>query len=183
VPDSWRSRAIFGVLSLLLLSTVLLANSRYLWQTGAAFGPEPDCYLVYSRESAIFREETRAEKVLYPPPAPAPAVTALPSRGGGSGEVWRGLASWYGNGDGMHGSSTASGEIFNASAYTAAHPSLPFGTRVKVTYLKTGRSVVVRINDRGPFSGGRIIDLSRAAAEAIGLRAEGVGLVELELVR
>lgn len=74
---------------------------------------------------------------------------------------------------------TASGERFIADGITAAHRSLPFGTRVRVTYLATGRSVVVRINDRGPYVGGRIIDLSRGAARAIGMVGAGVGRVRL----
>nr|WP_279232081.1 septal ring lytic transglycosylase RlpA family protein [Thermus albus] len=77
-----------------------------------------------------------------------------------------GLAVWYG--PGFHGKRTASGEVYDMHALTAAHPSLPFGTRVRVTNLKNGRSVVVRINDRGPFGGRYIIDLSYAAAKAIG---------------
>ncbi len=86
-----------------------------------------------------------------------------------------GLASWYG--PGFHGRRTASGEIFNADEMTAAHRSLPFGSRVKVTNHRTGRSTVVRINDRGPYAHGRIIDLSRASAEAIGIT--GVASVSL----
>ncbi|WP_243032406.1 septal ring lytic transglycosylase RlpA family protein [Thermus altitudinis] len=79
--------------------------------------------------------------------------------------VQEGLAVWYG--PGFHGKRTASGEVYDMQALTAAHPSLPFGTRVRVTNLKNGRSVVVRINDRGPFGGRYIIDLSYAAAKAI----------------
>lgn len=78
-----------------------------------------------------------------------------------------GLASWYG--PGFHGRRTASGEKFNTHRLTAAHRSLPFGTQTRVTNERTGRSVVVRINDRGPFIRGRVIDLSWAAARAIGL--------------
>lgn len=74
---------------------------------------------------------------------------------------------------------TASGERFIADGISAAHRSLPFGTRVRVTYLATGQSVVVRINDRGPYVGGRIIDLSRGAARAIGMVGAGVGRVRL----
>jgi len=73
----------------------------------------------------------------------------------------------------------------NPSVYgncTAAHPYLPFGTRVRVTYLRTGKSTVVRINDRGPFSANRIIDISRAAAAEIGLQGAGVGTVSLEVL-
>ena len=83
------------------------------------------------------------------------------------GRAVSGLASWYG--PGFHGRRTASGETFNTNALTAAHRTLPFGTQVRVVNQQNGRSVVVRINDRGPFSHGRVIDLSRAAAQLIGL--------------
>ncbi|MFL5315510.1 MAG: septal ring lytic transglycosylase RlpA family protein [Microvirga sp.] len=79
----------------------------------------------------------------------------------------RGAASWYG--PGFHGRKTASGERFNAQAMTAAHKSLPFGTKVRVVNETTGRSVVVRINDRGPYAHGRIIDLAQAPARALGI--------------
>ena len=92
-----------------------------------------------------------------------------------------GVASWYG--PGFHGRKTASGEVFNMHALTAAHRTLPFGTLVRVTYLRTGRSVVVRINDRGPWKRGRIIDLSYAAARKIGLLRDGTGRVRLEVIR
>lgn len=78
-------------------------------------------------------------------------------------------ASQYGVGDGYHGKRAADGSIFNTHALTAAHKERPFGTRVTVTNLANGRSVVVRITDRGPFVKGRCIDLSRAGANAIGM--------------
>ncbi len=90
-----------------------------------------------------------------------------------------GNASWYG--PGFHGKRTANGERFNADGLTAAHRSLPFGTRVRVTNRTNGRSVVVRINDRGPFVGGRSIDLSRGAARAIGMG--GTSYVSMSVVR
>ncbi len=93
-----------------------------------------------------------------------------------------GQASFYGNQPGEGGPLTANGERYNPSGYTAAHRTLPFGTRVRVTSPSTGRSVVVRINDRGPFIGGRIIDLSVGAARAIGLTNTGVGTVRMEVV-
>jgi len=89
----------------------------------------------------------------------------------------RGKASWYG--PGFHGRRTANGEIFNANAMTAAHRTLPFGSKVRVTSQASGRSVVVRINDRGPFVGNRIIDLSKASAQALGI--SGLGLVSLSV--
>ncbi|MBU0928652.1 MAG: septal ring lytic transglycosylase RlpA family protein, partial [Spirochaetes bacterium] len=82
-----------------------------------------------------------------------------------------GIASWYG--EPFHGRKTASGEVFDMRAMSAAHKSLPFGTLVLVTAVDDGRSVVVRINDRGPFVAGRIIDLSKAAAALIGLDRSG----------
>jgi rare lipoprotein A len=91
-----------------------------------------------------------------------------------------GLASWYG--PGFHGNMSASGEPFNQYAMTAAHRSLPFGTRVRVINLYNGKSVVVRINDRGPFSPGRIIDLSAGAAGVLGLIQSGVAPVRLEVL-
>jgi rare lipoprotein A len=92
-----------------------------------------------------------------------------------SAEVGR--ASWY-----ALTSKTASGERCDPNAMTAAHPSLPFGTKVKVENLRNGRSVVVRINDRGPFVGGRIIDVTRAVAERLGFRAAGTAKVRLTVV-
>ena len=88
-----------------------------------------------------------------------------------------GVASWYG--PGFHGRTTANGERFNTHALTAAHRTLPFGTKVRVTNNSNGRSVVVRINDRGPYVGGRVIDLSNASARAIGLS----GLAKVSLAR
>jgi rare lipoprotein A len=87
-----------------------------------------------------------------------------------------GAASWYG--PGFHGKKTASGERFNQHAMTAAHRTLPFGTKVRVVNERTGRSVVVRINDRGPFHGGRIIDLAQAPAKALGIA--GTAVVSLQ---
>lgn len=91
-----------------------------------------------------------------------------------------GAASWYG--PGFHGRQTANGETFDMNAFTAAHPDLPFGTKVRVTNEVTDASVVVRINDRGPYAGDRIIDLSKEAAEHIGLLATGVGNVKIEVL-
>jgi rare lipoprotein A len=98
----------------------------------------------------------------------------------GEAGVEEGFASWYGGK--FHGRRTASGEIFDTNLYTAAHKTLPFGTMVRVTNLETGRSTVVRINDRGPFVAGRVIDLSRAAAAAIGMTGSGVARVRVEVI-
>ncbi len=93
-----------------------------------------------------------------------------------------GQASYYGNEPGEGGPITANGERYNSGGLTAAHRTLPFGTRVRVTSPNTGRSVVVRINDRGPFIHGRIIDLSVGAARAIGLTGSGVGTVRMDVL-
>ncbi|HEX4926296.1 MAG TPA: septal ring lytic transglycosylase RlpA family protein [Bdellovibrionales bacterium] len=91
----------------------------------------------------------------------------------------KGLASWYG--PRFHGRKTASGERFNMNAMTAAHKTLPLGTWVRVKSLTNGKEVVVRINDRGPFVEGRIIDLSRAAARKLGMIQKGNDEVELSV--
>jgi rare lipoprotein A len=91
-----------------------------------------------------------------------------------------GIASWYG--PGFHGNRSASGERYNQNAMTAAHRSLPFGTKVQVTNLRNGRSVVVRINDRGPFIRGRVIDLSAAAARVLGLMQSGTAPVQIDVL-
>ncbi len=93
---------------------------------------------------------------------------------------YTGIASWYG--PGFHGRRTASGDRFDQNDLTAAHKTLPFNTRVRVTSVVTGRSVIVTINDRGPYVRGRMIDLSAAAARAIGMRGRGVGKVRLEVL-
>lgn len=91
-----------------------------------------------------------------------------------------GLASWYGRQ--FHGKKTASGETFDMNALTAAHPSLPMNCYVKVTNKDNGESVVVRINDRGPFHGNRVLDLSYGAAKAIGIAKQGTGNITIERI-
>jgi len=105
-----------------------------------------------------------------------PAVAA-PDRG----YRQTGIGSTYGWGDGFHGKRTASGERFNQWAFTAASRSLPFGTWVRVTNTRTKKSVLVRITDRGPFTRGRIIDISTAAARKIGM--DGIAPVEVVIVQ
>jgi rare lipoprotein A len=105
------------------------------------------------------------------PPARAEIEQALQR------EIDRGKASWYGKR--FHGRRTASGERFNMYALTAAHPSLPFGTRLRVRHVESGREVEVRINDRGPHVDGRILDLSQAAAQALGMLSSGTSEVVL----
>lgn len=96
-------------------------------------------------------------------------------------DLGSGHASYYGNE--LAGRRTASGEMFNPSDFTAAHRTVAFGTRVKVTHLGNGREVIVRVNDRGPWGRGRIIDLSYAAAKELGMHRSGTAQVKLTLVR
>ena len=111
--------------------------------------------------------------LFYLLPATLPvAFAAEPEEGG---------ASYYA--DSLNGQKTASGERYDKTALSAAHRTLPFGTKVKVTYLKTGQSVDVVINDRGPYARDRIIDLSAAAARKIGLTDAGHGKVRLEIIK
>ena len=101
--------------------------------------------------------------------ASAPAVSVQ--------TIDKGLASWYG--PRFHGRRTASGERYDMHDFTAAHKTLPFGTKVRVRSVYTGKEVVVRINDRGPYKHQRVIDLSMAAITALGVRERGVTVVEL----
>ena len=95
--------------------------------------------------------------------------------------VITGEASWYG--PGFYGNHTANGEIYRPGTMTAAHRNLPFGTKVRVTNLRNGRSAVIRINDRGPFVDHRVIDLGHGAASELGLISSGIAQVKLEVLR
>ena len=111
-----------------------------------------------------------------PPPAPIPP-TATDER---PQFMQVGFASWYG--PGFHGNQTADGERFDMNALTAAHRTLPFNSYVRVTDLATGRSVIVRINDRGPYEAHRIIDLSARAARELGITDDGTARVRIDVV-
>jgi len=110
------------------------------------------------------------EPVAAPEEKKTPSMSIVPEP---LREIGRGIASWYGGH--FHGRRTASGERFDKDALTAAHPTLPFGTVVRVRSLVNGKEVDVRINDRGPFVGRRMIDLSQGAAKALGLVDAGTG--------
>jgi rare lipoprotein A len=148
----------------------LLAGAAYLvlvaWQ-----GTEAPAPLLARQDGPVVPV---AAKVAAPalPPAPEPAVFAEPEHG---------VASWYGRG--FHGRSTASGERFDMHGLTAAHRTLPFGTPVEVRNPANGKRVVVRINDRGPHTRRRLIDLSYAAARDLGIAARGTAPVELRVLR
>ena len=112
-----------------------------------------------------------------PPPKPMATDSAIPSK---LIEVVQGAASWYG--PGFYGRTTANGERFRKGTLTAAHRTLPFGTKVRVTNLSNGRSVVVRINDRGPFRYHRVIDLAHGAASQLKMMEAGEVTVKLEIL-
>lgn len=120
-----------------------------------------------------------AAQASAPSPTSLEPVKASPDEvsAGTAREIGQGLASWYGKR--FHGRRTASGEAFNMHALTAAHRTLPFGTRVRVRSLETGREVVVRINDRGPAVRTRVLDISLGAARALGVHHHGVSRVVL----
>src|SRR3989475_2586285 len=119
------------------------------------------------------REIPPIAKIPSPPETEqAPPATSQPTM------METGVASWYG--PKFHDKLTASGEVFNQEKFTAAHQTLPWGSRVKVTNLANGKSVDVRINDRGPFGKGRIIDVSRAAARALRMVGRGITTVRVE---
>ena len=113
--------------------------------------------------------------------APSSKTAASANKNQTNKHELRGEASWYG--PGYHGKTTANGEKFNQNDMTAAHKTLPFNTKLKVTDLQTGRSVIVRVNDRGPYVDGRIIDLSKKAAERLGIKEKGTASVKLEIIK
>jgi rare lipoprotein A (peptidoglycan hydrolase) len=115
------------------------------------------------------------------PGCAAPSVMAKRSGNTGSIGPREGIASYYAKK--FHGRKTANGERFDTHKFTAAHRTLPFGTRVKVTNIRNGRSVVVRINDRGPYKHDRLIDVSYVAAKEIGIVRRGKGRVRIEVLR
>ena len=124
-----------------------------------------------SRQAAVegHHERRAVANVFRPARRPSPD---------GAAAAGSGLASFY-----SEGAETASGERFDKNELTAAHPTLPFGTRVRVTNVSTGRSVTVRVNDRGPYVPGRIVDVSYSAAEALGMVGQGVANVRLDVVQ
>jgi peptidoglycan lytic transglycosylase len=130
---------------------------------------------VSSRRTRSYRVANRAE----PTQRRSNNEAASFSKTAYSGGSYSGMASYYGS---ESGSRTASGAHFNPGAMTAAHRTLPFGTKVRVTNRRNGRSVIVTINDRGPFVRGRVIDLSSGAAGVIGMRSSGVAPVSVEVL-
>ena len=122
---------------------------------------------------------SEVKSVVAPPSAdlPKPKIEVVPE----VVKVVTGEASWYG--PGFYGNRTANGEVYKPGTMTAAHRTLPFGTKVRVTNLWNGRTAVIRINDRGPFIDHRVIDLGHGAASDLGLTASGIAQVKLEVLR
>ena len=139
--------------------------------------PAPDTNALSLMSTGALAPDAAAKE-----PAPAllaaqPSAAQTHSKPSATSVIAQGLASWYG--DIFQGRRTASGERYDMHEFTAAHKTLPFGTRVRVKSVSTGKEIVVRINDRGPFAHRRLIDLSRAAAIALGVRGHGVTSVVL----
>ena len=118
------------------------------------------------------------EQPRRPVAAPTSVVRRAPESGDKTPRSSQGIASFY-----WQGTKTASGEKFDARELTAAHPSLPFGTKLRVTNTHTGRSVTVRVNDRGPYVRGRVVDVSYSAAEQLGMIGRGLAPVKLDVVQ
>jgi rare lipoprotein A len=144
-----------------MLGSQVAASRPVLGEAVAARDPAWTAVIVYARVSPLLETASLPSQRNTP-------VKAKPHE-------LDGVASYY-----SQGVTTASGEPFDRHAMTAAHPTLPFGTEVKVTNLSNGRSAMVRINDRGPFKPGRIIDVSEAAAEALGMQGRGLAPVRVD---
>lgn len=160
-------------LRLLASAALVLASSAQMSAQAAGFSSitTPN-FSIFPADSAPSLDDRFLHKPQIAPMAPGQQIAAAGTQVG--------QASWYG--PGFYGGRTASGEIFRPGTFTAAHRWLPFGTRVRVTNLNNGLKAVVRINDRGPFSGGRIIDLAHGAASALGVTSSGIAQVRLEVL-
>lgn len=144
--------------------------------TLAACGQSP----FRAQHSDLRGSTTRQAAIEQPqrPAASASVVRRTPDTGERTERKSHGIASFY-----SQGTKTASGEKFDPNELTAAHPTLPFGTRLRVTNQDTGRSVTVRVNDRGPYVPGRVVDVSYSAAEQLGMVGRGIAPVKLDVVQ
>ena len=162
--DSLRRLLVFAF----LLASVGLGLALYL---GLRPAPEPEAVVLCRGQAGVMRPGRLAADSTHRPSESAE------ERGR---EIAGGEASYYG--DELRGNPTASGEAFDPEGLTAAHRSLPLGSRLRVTNLRNDRSVVVRVNDRGPFAGHRVIDVSKGAARALGMLGRGTARVRIELL-
>ena len=161
------------------LDPLSYASDRSLIDRSASVIPEPvekTPEKLPAVRAILVPEDVKPTPVPVSAP-PKPKVKVVPQ----VVKVITGEASWYG--PGFYGNRTASGEVYRPGTMTAAHRSLPFGTKVRVTNLWNGRSAVIRINDRGPFVAHRVIDLGHGAASSLGVTASGVADVRLEVLR
>ncbi len=161
-----RAPQLLGAAALLIAS-----SSSFAPATAATFSSTAPAVAIRELDSAPTWDEKFIRQM-----NPAPAANGLLASAG----VSVGQASWYG--PGFYGGRTASGEVLRPGTLTAAHRYLAFGTKVRVTNLQNGLTAVVRINDRGPFHGGRIIDLAQGAAQQLGVTASGTAQVKLEVL-
>jgi rare lipoprotein A (peptidoglycan hydrolase) len=177
----WRpgALAVIALLGFQACGIIAGAPERKLSPSVVSRSQEPAGSSTEKPETQNLAPKTPAIAKIPPPSeaSPTPLVAKIPSASRPN-YVETGLASWYG--PGFHGKVTASGEIFNQDKLTAAHRTLPWGSRVKVTNLANGKSVIVQINDRGPAVKSRIIDVSRAAARALGMVGAGTTPVQVE---
>lgn len=169
-----RRLSLLGGFALLLSGS---SNATPVLATKSPAIPEiPAAKTVALRNVETPGTESEALKKPAAPALPIATPSAPRVRSVSTGE-----ASWYG--PGFYGNRTANGEVFRPGTLTAAHRTLPFGTKVRVTNLWNGRSAVVRINDRGPFHGRRVIDLAHGAASQLGLVSSGIAQVKLEVLQ
>ena len=169
-----RRLSLLGGFALLLSGS---SNATPVLATKSPAIPEiPAAKTVALRNVETPGTESEALKKPAAPALPIATPSAPRVRSVSTGE-----ASWYG--PGFYGNRTANGEVFRPGTLTAAHRTLPFGTKVRVTNLWNGRSAVVRINDRGPFHGRRVIDLAHGAANQLGLISSGIAQVKLEVLQ
>jgi rare lipoprotein A (peptidoglycan hydrolase) len=173
-------------LSVIVFVLVALSSGRVFAETSSrphhAWSRQKTVVAVPPVTAVIGRDPTWRASVVRVKAAPATTGALgeprqLSARQWSSGHAVDGIASYY-----SLPQKTASGELYDRTALTAAHRTLPFNTRVKVTHAASGRSVIVRINDRGPFKHGRVIDLSERAADVLDMRMKGVAHVKLEIL-
>jgi rare lipoprotein A len=167
-----RARNLVRQVALIAVAASLTAcaQSSVVSHKSESLSPRREASLEQNRRSSFLTHRTVAarETPSRPPANASPAEAQRSSHG---------LASFY-----TEGTQTASGEKFNTHDLTAAHPTLPFGTRLRVTNVANGQSVTVRVNDRGPFVPGRVVDVSYSAAETLGMVQGGVANVKLDVV-
>lgn len=173
-----RSRRHFGFDDAVRLTGVALTAAALAGCAQSVVVTDKSVFHAGSRSIATDHDRKAPREAITQTATNHPASAATGQRATDTHYASLGLASYY-----EHGARTANGEQFDANQLTAAHPTLPFGTRLRVTNVATGRSVTVRVNDRGPFVPGRVVDVSHSAAETLGLVGPGVAKVKLDVVQ